>query len=357
MRAFLFYPIGATTPDSLRMKLGTKLASCVLVTGGAGYVGCVLVPKLLDAGYSVVVYDLVLFGSDGLPTHPNLHVVKGDIRDISRFTSVLEGVDSVIHLACISNDPSFELDPALSKSINYDSFEPMLVACKSAGVKRFIYASTSSVYGISDAPEVTEEHPLVPLTDYNKYKGLCEPILLRYQSPGFATVIIRPATVCGYSPRMRLDLTVNILTNLAVNKKVITVFGGSQKRPNIHVDDLAELYVQLLDVPDQMIAGEVFNVAYQNYMVAELAEMVRTVVEREMPERSPIRIETESNNDFRSYHVSSRKIAEKLGYVPKRSVEDAIRDICRAFKAGKLPNSLDDDRYFNVRTVRKVGLK
>ena len=213
----------------------------VLVTGGAGYVGCVLVPKLLEAGYAVVVYDLMLYGSAGLPSHPNLRVVKGDLRDLAHYRRSLRDVHSVIHLACISNDPSFELDAGLSKSINYDCFEPMVKASRDAGVRRFIYASTSSVYGVSDAAEVTEEHPLVPLTDYNKCKGLCEPILLRYQAEKFTTVIIRPATVCGYSPRMRFDLSVNILTNHAVNKGIITVFGGDQKRPNIHVDDIAEL--------------------------------------------------------------------------------------------------------------------
>lgn len=329
----------------------------VLVTGGAGYVGCVLVPKLLEAGYEVVVYDLMLFGADGLPKHPRLQVIEGDIRDIPSFTAALKGVDSVIHLACISNDPSFELDPGISKSINFDCFEPLVVACKENGVRRFIYASTSSVYGVSDAPEVTETHPLVPLTDYNKYKGMTEPLLLRHQSPEFVTVIIRPATICGYSPRMRLDLTVNILTNLAVNKGQITVFGGSQQRPNIHVEDIAELYVQLLETPKELIAGEIFNAAYQNHTVAELAKMVKKVVEQEMPEKAPITITTTTSNDLRSYHVSSRKIKEKLGYVPKRSVEDAIRGLCKAFKSGKLPKSLTDDNYINVKVVKKRGIK
>jgi nucleoside-diphosphate-sugar epimerase len=329
----------------------------VLVAGGAGYVGCVLVPKLLEAGYSVVVYDLMLFGSDGLPKHRNLEVIEGDLRDIPAFTKALQGVHSVIHLACISNDPSFELDSALSKAINFDCFEPTVIACKKAGVHRFIYASTSSVYGVSDAPEVTEEHPLVPLTDYNKYKGLSEPLLLKHQSPDFTTVIIRPATVCGYSPRMRLDLTVNILTNLAVHKGAITVFGGSQKRPNIHIDDIAGLYVMLLELPAEQIAGEVFNAGYENFTVSEIAEMVRKVVEQEFPEKAPIRVETTPSNDLRSYHVSSKKIAARLGFVPKRSIEDAVRDLCRAFKVGKLPNSLTDDRYFNVKTVKKLGLK
>ena len=314
-------------------------------------------PKLLAAGYGVVVYDLMLFGSDGLPKHPNLEVIEGDLRDVPAFTKALRGVHSVIHLACISNDPSFELDSALSKAINFDCFEPTVVACKQAGVRRFIYASTSSVYGVSDAPEVTEEHPLVPLTDYNKYKGLSAPLLLKHQSPDFTTVIIRPATVCGYSPRMRLDLTVNILTNLAVQKGAITVFGGSQKRPNIHVDDIAELYVMLLEVPAEKIAGETFNAGYENFTVSEIAEMVRKTVEQEFPEKAPIRVETTPSNDLRSYHVSSKKIAAKLGFVPKRSVEDAVRDLCRAFKAGKLANSLTDDRYFNVKTVKKIGLK
>src|SRR5438270_9690480 len=263
----------------------------VLVTGGAGYKGCILVPKLLKAGYAVVVYDLMLFGADGLPSHPNLQVVNGDIRNIDDFSRALAGVNYVIHMACISNDPSFDLDPSLSRTINYECFEPMVRASKEAGVERFIYVSTSSVYGVSDAQEVTEEHPFVPLTDYNKYKGLCEPILLQYQSPEFTTTIIRPATVCGYSPRMRFDLTVNILTNHAVNKGVITIFGGSQKRPNVHIEDITDLYVELLETPKELIAGEAFNAGYENYTVAQLAEFVRKVVEDEFPEKAPILLE------------------------------------------------------------------
>src|SRR6202035_4056006 len=222
-----------------RVPSNEKTMKRVLVTGGAGYKGCVLVPKLLNLGHSVIVYDLMLFGSKGLPRRPNLEIVDADIRDAERYAAAVRGCDSVIHMACISNDPSFELDPQLSKSINYDCFEPLVLASKAAGVRRFVYFSSSSVYGVSDSPDVTEEHPLVPLTDYNKYKGLCEPILLRYQAPAFTTVIIRPATVCGYSPRLRLDLTVNILTNLAINQRRITVFGGAQKRPNIHIDDIS----------------------------------------------------------------------------------------------------------------------
>lgn len=326
------------------------------MTGGAGYVGCILVPKLLEAGHEVSVYDLMLFGANGLPSHRNLHVIKGDLRDIQRFIGVVQGHHAVVHLACISNDPSFELDPALSRSINYDCFEPLVVACKSAGVERFIYASTSSVYGVSDAPEVTEEHPLVPITDYNKYKGLCEPVLLRYQSENFTTVIIRPATVCGYSPRMRFDLSVNILTNLAVNRRKITVFGGKQMRPNIHIDDITSLYVQLLEIPAWKVAGETFNVSCGNHTIARLAGIVQRVVEREMPEKAPITIETSPSNDPRSYHVSAEKIAIKLGYRPKKTVEDAVVDICKAFKAGKLPNSIDNKGYYNVQTIKEAAL-
>jgi nucleoside-diphosphate-sugar epimerase len=268
----------------------------------------------------------------------------------------VSGAEAVINLACISNDPSFELDPSLSRSINYDSFEPMVKVTVDAGVNRYVYASTSSVYGVSDAPEVTEEHPLLPISDYNRYKGMTEPLLLKYQSPAFTTVIVRPATVCGYSPRMRLDLTVNILTNHALHKRKITVFGGAQKRPNIHIEDITDLYADLLEMPAEKIAGETFNAAYENFTVAELARQVKRVVEQEFPELAPIPIETTPSDDPRSYHVSSRKIAEQLGWRPKRSMEDAARDLCRAFRNGLLPNSVDDDRYFNVRTLKKLAL-
>ena len=328
----------------------------VLVTGGAGYVGAVLVPKLLAAGYHVRVIDLFLFGDDVLPVDSALQSVRGDIRDRVLLEREMRGVDAVIHLACISNDPSFELNPTLSRTINYDCFEPLVDVARRAGVRRFIYASTSSVYGVSDAPDVTEEHPLVPLTDYNKYKGMCEPILLRYQSPGFTTVIIRPATVCGYSPRLRLDLTVNILTNLAVNKGAIRIFGGSQKRPNIHIDDITDLYVALLDMQDDLIAGQTFNAAYQNRTVAELGELVHAVVTRAMPERGPIRLETSPSNDLRSYHVSSDKIKRALGWTPEKTIEDAVDDLCRAFRAGRVPDPLTNPRYYNVRTIQASGL-
>ena len=329
----------------------------VLVTGGAGYKGCVLVPKLLNAGYEVVVYDLMLFGSRGLPSHPQLEVVVGDIRNTRAYAAAVKGCDYVIHMACISNDPSFELDSELSRTINYDCFEPLVLASKNAGVRRFVYVSSSSVYGVSDAPDVTEQHPLVPLTDYNKYKGMCEPVLLRHATPDFVPTIVRPATVCGYSPRMRFDLTVNILTNHAVNRALITVFGGAQKRPNIHIDDVTELYVRMLEYSDELVGGEIFNAGYENHTVAQLAELTKSVVEREFPEKAPIRIETTTSNDNRSYHVSSRKIAERLGYRPKRTIEDAVRGLCCAFKSRKFEDSLTNEQYINVKTVKGLQLR
>ena len=327
----------------------------VLITGGAGYVGNVLVPTLLEKGYKVTVYDILFFGDETLPTNdPRLTVIEGDVRDTAKLARAFAGVDVVLHLACISNDPSFELDEGLSKTINYDCFEPMVIAAKKAGVKRFVYCSSSSVYGVSDSPDVTEDHPLVPLTLYNKFKGMCEPILFKHQAPDFTCVTIRPATICGYSPRMRLDLSVNILTNLAVNQGKITVFGGDQLRPNLHINDMADAYALMIEAPAEKIAGQIFNIGYQNLSIARIAEIVREVVQQEFPDRPVIAIETTPSNDPRSYHINSEKIKRILGFAAKRTVEDAVRDLCRAFKAGKLPDSLTNDRYFNVRTMKAI---
>lgn len=332
----------------------------VLVTGGAGYVGSVLVPRLLEKGYRVRVLDLYIFGDtvlDGVKDHPHLEQFKGDMRDQTVLRRVVRGCDAVIHLACISNDPSFELNPALSRSINHDAFGPLVRISKGGGVRRFIYASTSSVYGVSEAKNVTEDHPLVPITDYNKYKGLCEPILLEQRSADFTAVVIRPATVCGYSPRQRLDLTVNILTNHAVNLGRIQVFGGSQMRPNIHIDDMVDLYLQLLEAPEERISGKIYNAGYQNRTIADIAETVRRVVGEAMPERADIDIVATPSNDHRSYHISSEKIAREFGFVPKRTIEDAVRDLVAAFRAGRLPNPMTDIRYYNIKTMQQLQLE
>ncbi len=328
--------------------------SKVLVTGGAGYVGHVLVPRLLDEGYDVVVYDTFWFG-DILPASPRLTRVRGDIRDVQALEKALDGVDSVINLACISNDTSFALDEKLSTSINRDAFEPMLRACERGKIKRFINASTSSVYGVSEAPEVFEDHPKTPLTFYNQYKWECEQILNRY-NPDYAWVTIRPATVCGYSPRCRLDLSVNILTNYAVNKGEILVFGGKQKRPNLHIQDMVDAYVMLLRLQDGQIDRNTYNCGFQNHSIMQIAETVKSTVEAAHPGQQPISLKVTESDDNRSYHINSEKIHRELGFQPRRSIEDAVRDLDIAFKDGRLPNSFNDDRYYNVRTLKALAV-
>ena len=327
----------------------------VLVTGGAGYVGSVLVPKLLQANYGVRVLDLYIYGEhvlDSVKNHPNLEEIKGDIRDIKLLEEIMPGCDSVLHLACISNDPSFELDPDLGKSINYDAFRPLVKISKDNGINRFIYASSSSVYGVKKEENVTEELSLEPLTDYSKYKALCEEILNQCQTPEFTTVIVRPATVCGYSPRLRLDLTVNILTNHAVNLGKITVFGGGQKRPNIHIEDITDLYIDLLSLPKDLVAAKVWNAGYENHRVREIAEIIRQVVDK-----GGVEITTTPTDDHRSYHISSDKIKQDLGFVPKHTIEDAVRDLVNAFHQGIIHNSMENSDYYNVKKMNAISLK
>jgi len=313
-----------------------------------------LVPKLLGKGYRVKVLDLYIYGEhvlDAVKDHPNLEQIKGDIRHRALLERVIPGCEAVIHLACVSNDPSFELDPQLGKSINYDAFVSLVEVTKRCQVKRFVYASTSSVYGIKEEENVTEDLPLQPLTDYSKYKALGEEALLREREPGFVTLILRSATVCGYSPRLRLDLTVNILTNHAVNNKKITVFGGQQMRPNIHIEDVTDLYVKALEWPDEAIDGKVFNAGYENQKVIEIAEMVRSVVGED------VEIITAPTDDNRSYRISSEKIKRELGFAPKHTIKDAVQDLVVAFRAGKIPNPMTDIRYYNVETMLAKQLK
>lgn len=329
--------------------------SRVFVTGGAGYVGSALIPRLLGRGYKVTSYDICYYGDNFLPkSNPNLQVIRGDIRDTAKLAGTLAGHDSFISLACISNDASFELDEKLSTSVNLDAFEPMVIAAKKAGVRRFIFASSSSVYGVSDQPDVTEEHPLVPLTLYNKFKGMCEPLLFKHTDASFVGVVFRPATVCGYAPRQRFDLSVNILTNHAVNNGKITVFGGEQMRPNLHILDYCDAVQLLLDAPDEKVANEVFNVGYQNMSILDIALLVKRVVEREFPEKGEIGIVKTPTDDKRSYHINSDKIRRVLGYIPKHTIEQAVSDLCRAFKDRRFRNSMSDDIYFNVRRMKNL---
>ena len=323
----------------------------IFVTGGAGYCGSLLVPKLLANGHEVTVFDIMYFGNSFFDPHKNLTLVEGDIRNSALIEKSAAGHQIFISLACISNDASFELDEVLSTSVNMDAFEPMVVAAKKAGCKRFIYASSSSVYGVSDKQDVTEDRPLVPLTLYNKYKGMCEPLLKKHTDKNFVGVIFRPATVCGYAPRLRLDLSVNILTNHAINKNKITVFGGDQLRPNLHVQDYCNAVMLLIDAPTEKVADETFNIGYENMSIMRIAETVKEVVEKEFPDKAPIEIIRTESNDNRSYHINSDKINRVLGYKPSLSIADAVRDLCEAFKKEKVPDSFEDDIYFNVKRL------
>jgi nucleoside-diphosphate-sugar epimerase len=273
-------------------------------------------------------------------------MIQGDLRDRKVLEKALPGCDAVLHLACISNDPSFELDPTLGKSINYDCFFDLVAVAKKNKVRRFIYASSSSVYGVKDVPNVTEDLPLEPLTDYSKYKALCEDVLKAERCPGFVTLIIRPATICGYSPRLRLDLSVNILTSLAYHTRKITVFGGEQVRPNLHINDMADLYLHTLRWPEERIDGKIYNVGFQNMRIREIAELVRAEIGPD------VQIVTTPSNDLRSYHISADKIRRELGWAPRHTVKDAVQDLVAAFKAGLVPEAMTHPRYSNIKTMQ-----
>ena len=323
----------------------------IFVTGGAGYVGSNIVPKLLEIGYNVTVFDLFIYGDDVLTKHPNLKVIKGDIRDQPLLELAINGHDSVIHLACISNDPSFELNPRLGKSINFDAFRPLVEISKRHMVKRFIYASSSSVYGIKDEEDVHEDIVLEPLTDYSKYKADCEKILNEYASDDFTVTTVRPATVCGYAPRQRLDVVVNILTNFAYHKGSITVFGGRQLRPNLHIDDMSDSYVACLTASPKLINRQAFNVGFENVSVAGLAEMVQKEIGMD------VKVNFEETNDNRSYHVSSKKITEMIGFKPKKTIVDAINDLKSAFASNLLTNPMENELYYNIKRMQSLHLE
>ena len=322
----------------------------IIIIGGAGYVGVMLTKELLDQNYDVTIFDLFIYGTNVLINHPNLKVIKGDIRDSKLLEKSIPGHDAVIHLACISNDPSFELDSKLGKSINFDSFEPLIKISKNSDVKRFVYASSSSVYGIKDKPDVNEKDSCEPITDYSKFKLKCEEILLNYNSDNFTTSIIRPATVCGYSPRQRLDLVVNILTNLAYHTRKIKVFGGEQLRPNIHIKDMVSSYILLLKSPINKVSGEVFNVGFENLKVIDIALKVKKIVGEDVV------LKKEISNDNRSYHISAKKIMNQLGFKPEHTIEDAIIELVEKFKKEEFKDTLNNEFYFNIKRMQNIKL-
>jgi nucleoside-diphosphate-sugar epimerase len=322
----------------------------IFITGGAGYVGSILTPYLIMKGYKVTVFDLMLYG-DTLKKDKNLKVIKGDIRNMQLLKKAIKGNDVVIHLACISNDPSFELNPILGKEINLDAFTPLVEISKNLGIKKFIYASSSSVYGVKTEKNVNENISLKPLTDYSKFKVACEEILLRYKSNDFVTSILRPATVCGYSPRQRLDLVVNILTNLAYHNREITIFGGDQLRPNIHIQDMVRAYELFIRINDLKINGKIFNVGFENFTVNQLALMVQKVIGKD------VKIKKLPSNDNRSYHISSQKIKDELGFVANFNILNAIEDLKNAFEKKIFLNCLINEDYFNIKKMQSVNLK
>ena len=326
----------------------------VLITGGAGYVGTLLTKQLLKKNYKIIVYDTFWFG-DFIEEHINLTKIKGDIRDIKKLSSISNKIDSVIHLACISNDNTFELNPKLSEEINYNAFTPLIRFFQKKGVKRFINASSSSVYGFSDSPDVTEEHPLLPLTLYNKFKGLCEPILFENHSNNFICINVRPATICGCSPRMRFDLSVNILTNSATRKKEVTIFGGKQMRPNLHINDMCNFYEFLLEADSKLVGNKTYNISDENISIENIALKIQNILKKKYNLDITIK-KVDSEDDKRSYHLNSNKIKKELNFNLKYSVDDAVNDMYLLLQNQKFKDSLTNDIYYNIRTLKKLKI-
>ena len=311
----------------------------ILVTGGCGYIGTNLTKRLLDEGHTVTVVDIMWFGNF-LQDHKNLTVIKEDIRNIGQIP--MEGVDAIIHLANIANDPTGDLNPKVTWEVNALASMHLVERAIDHGVKQFTYASSGSVYGVKEEPEVTEELSLLPISDYNKTKMITERVLLSYQD---AIIIqsIRPATVCGYSARMRLDLSVNMLTMQALTKGKITVFGGEQTRPNIYIKDIVRVYLYFLELGEK--AAGIYNAGFENISILDIAKKVTQFVSAEI-------VVTESN-DPRSYQLSSKKLLS-TGFQPKYGVIDGINDVIEAYNSGLLK---DEDHYYNIKTMQYLQLK
>ena len=309
----------------------------ILVTGGCGYKGHVLIPKLLARGYEVIAFDLQWFGNYLLP-HKNLSVIKGDVRDIESIP--LNEVDCIIHLSSIANDPCSELDPQLTWEVSALATMQLADKARRRGIKRFIYASSGSVYGVKEELQVTEDLELKPISEYNKTKMVGERVLLSYQDD-MVVQIVRPATVCGYSPRMRLDVSVNLLTMQALSKGKITIFGGDQVRPNIHIDDITDLYLHLIDHPEYT---GIYNAGFENISIKDIGYLITKHV--------PAEILISASNDPRSYRINSDKLLA-TGFKPKKTVDDAIKEIIQKYNNNELK---DEDHFYNLKWMQQTVL-
>jgi len=310
----------------------------IMVTGGGGYVGSVLIPKLLQGGYKIVVVDNFWFGNY-LESHGNLTIVSKDVRELEERD--LQSIDRCIHLANIANDPAVDLDQTLSWEINVLATQQLIDKFDRIGeLKQFIFASSGSVYGVKDEDQVTEDLPLVPISAYNKTKMVTERVLLSY-SDNIKIHNIRPATVCGVSPRMRLDVSVNLLTWHALTKKKITVFGGNQTRPNIHILDMVDVYRHFLI--NENIPGGNYNAGFENISILEIAKKVK--------ESLPCSIDVMESQDPRSYRQNSDKLLQ-TGFVPNYCVQDAILQVIDAFESGHLKES---DDFYTVKKMKNLG--
>ena len=321
----------------------------VTVIGGGGYVGTLLVQQLAAKGWDVVCFDTFWFGNNFHDANfsRNITVLEGDVRDKSAIKEAVKGSSHLIHLACISNDPSFELDPEFGKSVNLDSFEPLVEIAIDSGIQRFVYASSSSVYGVKSEERVTEDLTLEPLTDYSRFKAECESILLSKNKAGFETVILRPATICGVSARQRLDLVVNLLTFQALSQAKITVTGGPQFRPNLHIDDMCRAYHEVLTADATLVDGEIFNVGGDNLSVDEIASEIQRAIPSSTIERRP-------TNDLRSYRIDSTKILRSLGFAPEKGIRHAISDLIDSMDGQQMDVIGNDSRFFNMRRMTEI---